>query len=117
VIILFILRNCYIYLLILCLNLILFIFQVVKVSLLSKNLPFERKIVLHDDFIIETTKSMNSPETLHINAHIFLLTDLLLICQEITQENREEKDLKLIYPPFNTNHLAINDVSDDQEGW
>ncbi|CAG8491820.1 3994_t:CDS:10 [Rhizophagus irregularis] len=86
--------------------------KIVKISLLSKNLPFERKIVLHGDFIIETTKSMNSTETTHINAHIFLLTDLLLICQEITQE---EKDLKLMYPPFNTYHLAINDVSDDQE--
>lgn len=92
----------------------IFFFQIVKISLLSKNLPFERKIVLHGDFIIETTKSMNSTETTHINAHIFLLTDLLLICQEITQE---EKDLKLMYPPFNTYHLAINDVSDDQEGW
>ncbi|PKY38580.1 hypothetical protein RhiirA4_537407 [Rhizophagus irregularis] len=86
--------------------------KIVKISLLSKNLPFERKIVLHGDFIIETTKSMNSTETTHINAHIFILTDLLLICQEITQE---EKDLKLMYPPFNTYHLAINDVSDDQE--
>lgn len=95
----------------------LFIFQIVKISLLSKNLPFERKIVLHDDFIIETTKSMNSTETTHINAHIFLLTDLLLICQEITQEVKQEKDLKLMYPPFNTCHLAIYDISDDQEGW
>ncbi|GBC02690.1 hypothetical protein RclHR1_04760005 [Rhizophagus clarus] len=90
--------------------------KIVKVSLLSKDLPFERKIVLHGDFIIETTNSINSTETSHINAYIFLLTDLLLICQDNTQEEKqEEKDLNLIYPPINIEHLVINDVSDDQE--
>ena len=96
---------------------IFFISQIVKASFLSKDLSYERKIVLHDDFVIETTKSMNSTETTHINVHIFLLTDLLLICHQFTQEEKQEKDLKLIFPPLNAEHLTINDVSDDQEGW
>ncbi|RIA95246.1 hypothetical protein C1645_734218 [Glomus cerebriforme] len=91
--------------------------KIVQVSLLSTNHP--RKIVLHNDFIIETTMSMNSAGTHHIYSHIFLLTDLLLICQQITQEEKQEltseKDWKLLFPPLNVEHLAINDISDVKE--
>jgi len=51
---------------------------------------------------------------------MFLLTDLLLICQKITQEEKQEffleKDMRLLYPPVSARHLTIKDVSDDQEG-
>ncbi|CAI2165174.1 4312_t:CDS:10 [Funneliformis geosporum] len=93
--------------------------KIVNFSLLSTNLPFKREIVLHDDFIIEITESMNSMDLSHINVHMFLLSDLLLICQLITQEEKQEffleKDMRLLYPPLSTKHLVIKDVSDGQE--
>ncbi|CAG8457990.1 8829_t:CDS:10 [Funneliformis mosseae] len=93
--------------------------KIVKLSFFSTNLPFKREIVLHDDFIIEITESMNSIDLSHINVHMFLLTDLLLICQQITQEEKQEffleKDMRLLYPPLSTKHLAIKDVSDGEE--
>ncbi|CAG8436311.1 9068_t:CDS:10 [Funneliformis caledonium] len=67
----------------------------------------------------QNIKSMNSIDLSHINVHMFLLTDLLLICQQITQEEKQEffleKDMRLLYPPLSTKHLAIKDVSDGEE--
>ncbi|CAG8728497.1 2477_t:CDS:2, partial [Acaulospora morrowiae] len=91
-----------------------------SVSLLPPNLPFDRKIVLYSDFVMEVPKIQETESNgrAYINAHVFLLTDLLLICQKIEPEaKRENSDLEfyLLYPPLSGRHLTITDISREGE--
>ncbi|CAG8505774.1 983_t:CDS:2 [Acaulospora colombiana] len=91
-----------------------------SVSLLPQNLPFDRRLVLHSDFVMEIPKIQESQGSTraYINAHIFLLTDLMLICQPIEPEvKRKNPDLEfyLLYPPLSGRHLSVADISDEGE--
>ncbi|CAG8652666.1 776_t:CDS:2, partial [Acaulospora morrowiae] len=91
-----------------------------SVSLLPPNLPFDRKIILYSDFVMEVPKIQETESSgrAYINAHVFLLTDLLLICQKIEPEaKRENSDLEfyLLYPPLSGRHLTITDISSEGE--
>ena len=54
-----------------------------------------------------------------IGVRLFLLTDLLLICRQFTQEEKVENPLKefwLLFPPLSGRHLTLNDVDDEDGG-
>ncbi|CAI2179266.1 18008_t:CDS:10 [Funneliformis geosporum] len=90
-----------------------------KVVLTPPHLPFKREIVHHDDFIVirHDGDGYNNHRA-HVNSHLFLLTDLLLICQQLTPEEKAlnpSKELWLLYPPLSGRHLTINDLYDNKE--
>ncbi|CAG8799935.1 3032_t:CDS:2, partial [Racocetra fulgida] len=77
------------------------------------SLPFKREIILYDDFVIEVPE-YDSDERFHVRAHLFLLTDLLLVCQKIDikdQQNTPNFKYWLMYQPLSGKHLSIRDIS------
>ncbi|RIA94808.1 hypothetical protein C1645_817512 [Glomus cerebriforme] len=93
--------------------------KTLKVQLLPPHLPFRREILLHDDFIVILPDGKGSGKhRAHINAHLILFTDLLLVCQQLTPEEKTSnptKDFWLLYPPLSGRHLVIHDIRDDKE--
>ncbi len=69
------------------------------------NLPFAREMRKSADVVIHFTPSSGGPEITLRRAHIFLLTDLFLICERMTPSEKAEHsqggvgpDMWLLYP-------------------
>ncbi|CAG8671989.1 20158_t:CDS:10, partial [Cetraspora pellucida] len=85
----------------------------INLNLQPSSLPFKRELILYDDFIIEVPE-YDSDERFHVRAHLFLLTDLLLVCQKIDikdQHNIPNFKYWLMYQPLSGKHLSIRDIS------
>ncbi|CAG8641057.1 9193_t:CDS:2, partial [Dentiscutata heterogama] len=80
----------------------------IKIEFLPPRLPFNREIILNADFTIYEDNESDS----FIRAHIFLLTDLLLVCQRLSPKEKQinpNKEFYLLHPPFSGRYLSIND--------
>ncbi|CAG8465277.1 4206_t:CDS:10 [Ambispora gerdemannii] len=87
----------------------------VKISLRPKSLPFKRDIRLHDNFVVIIQYADGS--VMH-KAHMFLLTDLLMICRVLTPEEKQRMphiEFLLLYPPLSGKHLAVRDLNDTKD--
>ncbi|CAG8440555.1 6148_t:CDS:2 [Scutellospora calospora] len=89
-----------------------------KIDLLPPRLPFNRELILSGEFTIvyENDESDNSPQV-SVKAKLFLLTDLLLICQILSPDEKQfnpSKDYCLLFPPFSGRHLSIIDNYDEK---
>jgi hypothetical protein len=74
------------------------------------NLPFTRVIKFSVDAMIFFTPRVTGLEVAHQRGHLFLTTDLLLICEKMTPEERasfgpDGPDMWLCYPPLAGKHL------------
>ncbi|CAG8594118.1 10666_t:CDS:10 [Acaulospora morrowiae] len=86
----------------------------IKVNLQPPHLPFYRELKLHDDFIVILPDVYKA----HVKAHLFLLSDLLLICQKLSPEEKKKNPTKeywLLYPPMSGRHLSVLDIHDNKE--
>ncbi|CAG8499556.1 2850_t:CDS:10 [Ambispora leptoticha] len=84
----------------------------VKISFLPPNLPFKREIRLHDNFVVIIKYADGS--VMH-KAHLFLLTDILMICRVLTPEEKQRTpnmEFLLLYPPLSGKHLAVRDLDE-----
>ncbi|KAG9304606.1 hypothetical protein G9A89_020170 [Geosiphon pyriformis] len=82
----------------------------VKIALRPPNLPFQREIRLHDNFIVII---QHEDQPIMHKAHLFLLTDLLLICQILNPEEKQKNpnfEFFLLYPPLSGKHLTVKDL-------
>ncbi|CAG8474727.1 5331_t:CDS:2 [Dentiscutata erythropus] len=80
----------------------------IKIDFLPPRLPFNREIILNADFTVYEDDESDSS----IRAHIFLLTDLLLVCQRLSPDEKQinpNKEFYLLHPPFSGRYLSIND--------
>ncbi|KAG8811887.1 hypothetical protein FRC19_003512 [Serendipita sp. 401] len=76
------------------------------------NLPFTRELRLDTDCVIYFTPSSTGQQLATTNAHIFILTDLFLVCQHMTPEEKlmAETELWISYPPLSGKVLKVSDV-------
>lgn len=81
------------------------------------NLPFTRSLRKSADVVIDFTPSSGGPEINIRRAHLFLLTDLFLVCERMTPSEKAElskggvgPDMWLLYPPLAGKHLRVADV-------
>ncbi|KAG8825963.1 hypothetical protein FRC17_008443 [Serendipita sp. 399] len=76
------------------------------------NLPFTRELRLDTDCVIYFTPSSTGNQIATTNAHIFILTDLFLVCQHMSPEDKltAESELWLSYPPLSGKVLKVADV-------
>ncbi|KAN0064616.1 hypothetical protein ACQY0O_002245 [Thecaphora frezii] len=82
------------------------------------NLPFNRVLRKSADVMISFTPSSGGPEISIRRAHIYLLTDLFLVCERMTPSERAERasapgggpDMWLLYPPLAGKHLRVVDL-------
>ncbi|KAJ1020695.1 hypothetical protein NDA16_004087 [Ustilago loliicola] len=80
------------------------------------NLPFKRALRKSADVVIRFAPSSGGPEISIRRAHIFLLTDLFLVCERMTPSEKAElskggvgPDMWLLYPPLAGKHLKVAD--------
>ncbi|KAJ1311670.1 hypothetical protein OPQ81_010144 [Rhizoctonia solani] len=91
-----------------------------KLQMNPPNLPFTRMIKFSIDAMIFFTPRVTGLEVAHRRGHLFLTTDLLLICEKMTPEERASfgpggPDMWLCYPPLAGKHLQISESNDGQE--
>nr|CAG8543859.1 13133_t:CDS:10 [Entrophospora candida] len=90
-----------------------------KLVLLPPNLPFNRQILLHHDIVIEIPDfdEYKKPKKTLLEVHLFILTDLILICQINEDEDKAKYPnfaYCLLFAPISLRNLMIKDLSDDQ---
>lgn len=78
-------------------------------------MTFTRRVRFSTDVVINFTPRSTGVEVHHLNAHIFLLTDLFLVCERMSDEERrmsgnEAADMWLVYPPLSAKHLVALDL-------
>lgn len=85
-------------------------FKSVKLSINSPNLPFTREARLSEDVEIHFTPQSTGIGVIHRRGHFYLLTDLFLICERMTPDERSRSDsilheMWLCYPPLAIKHV------------
>ncbi|KAJ8521419.1 hypothetical protein ONZ45_g1852 [Pleurotus djamor] len=87
--------------------------KVVRLQMLPPHLPFTREMRLSVDAVIRFTPRNSDTEVVHQRGHIFLLSDLFLVCERMTPDERLENgaaDMWLSYPPLAGKVLRLSDV-------
>ncbi|KAG8763738.1 hypothetical protein FRC11_013193 [Ceratobasidium sp. 423] len=90
-----------------------------KLQMNPPNLPFTRMIKFSIDATIFFTPRVTGLEVVHRRGHLFLTTDLFLICERMTPEERagfgpDGPDMWLCYPPLAGKHLQISESGGGQ---
>ena len=67
------------------------------------------------DVLVRFTPRATGVEVLHRQGHIFLLSDLFLVCERISSEDRmklghEDADMWLCYPPLAGKVLRVSEI-------
>ena len=82
-------------------------------------LTYTRELRFSADVIIRLTPKATGIEVVHSRGHIFLLSDLFLVCERMAPEERLQHaggpDMWLRYPPLAGKVLRVSEVPG--EGW
>jgi len=85
------------------------------------SLPFKRGLRRSSDVTIHFTPLATGQEIVFRRAHIFLLTDLFLVCERMSPSQLAERggnskaDMWLLYPPLAGKHLRVTDLGGQGE--
>ncbi|KAF8307699.1 hypothetical protein DL93DRAFT_2101143 [Clavulina sp. PMI_390] len=84
-----------------------------RLQMAPPNLTFVRKMRFSADVVIDFTPKSTGQPIEHRSAHIFLLTDLFLVAEHMTDEEKATQDgfdMWLAYPPLSAKHLVAMDA-------
>ncbi|KDQ30702.1 hypothetical protein PLEOSDRAFT_1035806 [Pleurotus ostreatus PC15] len=87
--------------------------KVVRLQMLPPHLPFTREMRISIDAVIRFTPRATGVEVVHPHGHIFLLSDLFLVCDRMSPEERAQNgdaDMWLCYPPLAGKVLRVSEV-------
>ncbi len=92
----------------------------VSLALNPPTLPFTRVVRFASDLVIRFTPSSINQEVVHERGHIFLLTDLLLVCERVLSQDQDQHGLDgnsfwLLYPPLAARHLRVAQIQGKSE--
>lgn len=76
-------------------------------------LTFTREMRISIDVVIRFTPRATGTEVVHRQGHIYLLSDLFLICERMTSEEQsgsEGADMWLCYPPLAGKVLRVSEI-------
>lgn len=79
-------------------------------------LPFKRELRRSADVVIDFVPLSTGQETTWRRAHIYLLTDLFLVCDRMTPDEKNERSMGpeamwLLFPPLAGKHLNVVDAA------
>lgn len=97
--------------------------KVVRLQITPPQLTFTRELRFSTDVRITITPRATGTEVVHHRGHMFLLSDLFLVCERMTDEERamerrreggegDEVDMWLLYPPLAGKVLRVAEVED-----
>ena len=80
------------------------------------DLPFKRELRRNADVVIHFTPRATGREMTVRRAHIFLLTDLFLVCERMTPGEKASRngpgEFWLLFPPLAGKHLKVSDPNE-----
>ncbi len=88
----------------------------VRLQMTPPSLTFKRELRLSMDVTIRVTPRSTGVEVVHHQGHIFLLSDLFLVCERMTAEEygaggSDGPDMWLCYPPLAGKVLRVSELS------
>jgi hypothetical protein len=82
------------------------------------SLTFTRELRVSCDVVIRFTPRATGVEVVHREGHIFMLSDLFLICERMKPEERhsdgEGPDMWLCYPPLSGKVLRVSEIDEQR---
>ncbi|KAI0639797.1 hypothetical protein C8Q77DRAFT_1214236 [Trametes polyzona] len=89
----------------------------VRLQIAPPNLHYTRELRCSTPVVISFTPKSTGVEVVQERGHIFLLTDLMLVCErmspkEVEMAGRDGPDMWLLYPPLTGKHLRVAPVDD-----
>ncbi|KAK2461844.1 hypothetical protein APHAL10511_006307 [Amanita phalloides] len=89
--------------------------KAVRLQFSPNNLTFTREMRLSLDVSIQFTPRVTNTEVIHRRGHVFILSDLFLICERMTPQEKAQRvsgaeDMWLCYPPLAGKVLRIAEV-------
>ncbi|KAF8898645.1 hypothetical protein BD779DRAFT_26630 [Infundibulicybe gibba] len=90
--------------------------KAVRLQMNPPSLTYTRELRLSTDVVIRFTPNATGEEVIHRRGHIFLLSDLFLVCERMTpgeqaRDAPDGADMWLCYPPLAGKVLRISEVS------
>ncbi|KAH7883661.1 hypothetical protein F5I97DRAFT_1562730 [Phlebopus sp. FC_14] len=87
----------------------------VRLQMAPPTLPYAREIRASVKVVIRFTPKSTGAEVVHHHGHIYILSDLFLVCEEIRPEERDAgsdggPDMRLCYPPLSGKVLKVFEV-------
>ena len=79
------------------------------------SLKYTRELRFSIDVIVRLIPKSTGVEVIHQHGHVFLLSDLFLICERMSPEDRSQRgpggpDMWLCYPPLAGKVLRVSEV-------
>lgn len=90
--------------------------KAVRLQMAPPTLTFLREMRFSADVVISLTPRATGQEVIHRRGHIFILSDLFLVCERMTPEERAKTggvdgpDMWLLYPPLAGKVLRVNET-------
>ena len=90
--------------------------QQCRLQMSPPGLPFTRTIRFSVDVVIRFVPRTTGQEVYTPQGHIFLLTDLFLVCERMSDAERaasgpDSPEMYLCYPPLAGKHLRVSDIA------
>lgn len=88
--------------------------KAVRLQMAPPTLTFLREMRYSADVVIRLTPRATGEEVVHRLGHVFILSDLFLVCERMTQEEKvkaggEGPDMWLLYPPLAGKVLRVSE--------
>ncbi|KAJ3813760.1 hypothetical protein F5876DRAFT_86894 [Lentinula aff. lateritia] len=98
-----------------CIDIFTMTHKVVKLQMSPSSLTYTREMRCSLDLVIRVTPRVTGQEIVHRRGHIFLLSDLFLVCERMSLEERATSgsngpDMWLCYPPLTGKVLRASEV-------
>ncbi|KAJ3879068.1 hypothetical protein F5051DRAFT_460161 [Lentinula edodes] len=98
-----------------CIDIFTMTHKAVKLQMSPPSLTYTREMRCSLDLVIRVTPRVTGQEIVHRRGHIFLLSDLFLVCERMSLEERATSgsngpDMWLCYPPLTGKVLRASEV-------
>ncbi|KIJ68349.1 hypothetical protein HYDPIDRAFT_106533 [Hydnomerulius pinastri MD-312] len=87
----------------------------VRLQMAPPSLPYARELRASVKVVIRFTPKSTGVEVIHRHGHVYILSDLFLVCEKMTPEERVAggvggPDMHLCYPPLSGKVLKVSEV-------
>ncbi|EIW86628.1 hypothetical protein CONPUDRAFT_134026 [Coniophora puteana RWD-64-598 SS2] len=84
----------------------------VKLQMAPPSLPYAREVRCTANVVVRFTPTATGVEVVHNHGHIYILSDLFLLCEKMTEKecSEREADMWLRYPPLSGKVLRVNEA-------
>ena len=89
--------------------------KAVRLQMAPPTLTFLREMRFSADVVIRLTPRATGEEVVHRRGHVFILSDLFLVCERMTPEEKAKAgsdgpDMWLLYPPLAGKVLRVSEA-------